>query len=225
MSAAGYPLAWPETWARTPHHKRKRSPFGDFSFARNRDEVLDELRRMRASRVLLSSNLPLRQDGLPYANGGNRNEARQDPGVAVHFTWRGKPYVIACDYYQRVEDNTRALSKSIEAMRAIERHGATQILERAVAGFTALPPGASGEPEEVRRPWWEVLGVPKLDGFEFEEIANDPNHEMRPPILRLAEMMFKSKVKEAHPDRGGSPEAMRDLNVAIREARSVLEGS
>jgi len=32
--------------------------------------------------------------------------------------------------YKRVEDNTRAIAKTIEAMRAIERHGASQLLER-----------------------------------------------------------------------------------------------
>jgi hypothetical protein len=222
MRPEAYPLAWPETWARTPGGRRKRASFGDFTFARNRDEVLRELRLLKASGVVLSTNLPLRQDGLPYASGPTR-EARDDPGVAVHFRWRGKPYVIACDTYTRVEDNARAIAKTIEAMRAIERHGASQLLERAVSGFTALPgAGESAHAPPPPKPWWEALGIPKMDGVEFQEVAEDEHHPMRVPLLKMAEALYKTKVVKAHPDRGGSSEQMWELNRAIREVRAVL---
>jgi hypothetical protein len=215
-----FPLSWPGTWARTPNHRRKSSRFGAIPFGRIRDELFAELQRLPAHRVTLSTNIPLRNDGLPYAN---RTES-DDPGAAVYFSWRGKPFVIACDSYMRTWENVRAVAKTIEAMRAIERHGATQLLERAVSGFSALPPGSGEAPgEPPRRPWWEVLGIPKMDGVGFGELADDPRHPMRMPMLKMAEAMFKVKVQEHHPDRGGSVEAMQELNIAIRQARTVLE--
>ena len=117
----------------------------------------------------------------------------------------------------------QAISKTIEAMRAIERHGASQLLERAVAGFSALPPGQDGAPApEPERPWWEVLGIPQFDGMPISEIASDSTHHMRIPMLKMAEAIFKTKVQEAHPDKGGSNEAMRKLNAAIASAREAL---
>lgn len=215
-----FPLSWPETWARTPGYRRKRSRFSNSNFGRIRDELLAELKRLGAQRIVLSTGIPLRNDGLPYAN---RSEG-DDPGAAVYFTWRGKPFVIACDSYMRTWENVRAVSKTIEAMRAIERHGATQLLERAVSGFSALPPGEGAAADEPPpKPWWEVLGIPKMDGVEFGELSDDPRHPMRMPMLKMAEAMFKVKVQEHHPDRGGSASMMRDLNRAIREARTVLE--
>ena len=215
-----FPLDWPSSWPRTPRYKRKESRFRANGFGQVRDELFDELRRLGAKRVTLSTGIPLRLDGLPYAG---RSEG-DDPGAAVYFTWRGKPFVIACDTYPRTWQNVRAMSKTIEAMRAIERHGATQLLERAVSGFSALPPGDGAAADEPPpRPWWEVLGIPKMDGVEFGALADDERHPMRTPMLKMAEAMFKVKVQEHHPDRGGSVEAMQELNIAIRQARTVLE--
>jgi hypothetical protein len=61
-----------------------------------------------------------------------------------------------------------------------------------------------------------------MDGVEFEEVGSDPHHPMRTPMLKMAEAIYKVKVVDAHPDKGGSNDAMADLNRAIREARAVL---
>lgn len=219
MTASPYPLDWPGGWPRTPWALRKASRFSSkLSFARVRDDMFAELERLGTSHVVLSSDIPITSYGLPRANAREPD----DPGVAVYFQWRGKPYVIACDQYELAWENMRAIGKSVEAMRAIERHGASQILERAVSGFTALP-GAGAEAEPPSAPWWETLGV-NLDGFGVtpQELANDPQHRMRKPVLELVELLWKQKVKTAHPDQGGSAEEMRDLNRAIADARQAL---
>ena len=59
---------------------------------------------------------------------------------------------MAIDRYHRVADNLAAIAATIEAMRAIERHGGAEILNRAFTGFTAI--------EDQSKPWHMVLGVP-----------------------------------------------------------------
>ena len=91
--AEAYPLHWPEGWKRTSYRIRSKFKTG-FGAARNL--LFAELDRMGASKVIVSTNIPLRNDGLPRANmrpdGG-------DTGVAVYFQRKGKPVVFACDKY------------------------------------------------------------------------------------------------------------------------------
>jgi hypothetical protein len=158
------------------------------TFAQARDALLAEVRRLGASQLVLSTNAPLNRDGLPRGDLGRL----KDPGVALYFTWRGAPRVLACDQYVRIEDNMRALELSIDAMRGLERWGASDMLNRAFTGFTALP-----APEQ----WWDVLDV-------------------RPDCsLEVAEMNYRARIVGAHPDLGGSHDLASKLNWAIAEAR------
>lgn len=215
-----YPLDWPEHWPRTRPIRRRMSRFSEkLSFQRIRDDLFHSLELLGASHVTLSTEIPLTITGLPMA----RHRQPDDPGAAVYFSWHGKPYVIACDQYALTWENMRAISKTLDAMRAIERHGASSILERAVSGFTALPPSSNEPAEPPRPPWWEVLGIDLLGlGTSGQDLANDPKHPMRAPVLHLVELLWRQKVKYAHPDRGGSVEAMATLNRAIADARAAL---
>lgn len=218
-----YPLQWPDGWPRTPDCDRGHSRFTS-TLARALRDTLAELERLGASNVVVSSNLPQRHDGKFYTSATTRVTEPNDSGVAAYFQWRGKPYVIACDNYLRVWENLRAVGKTIEAMRTIERHGATQLLERAVSGFSALPPGASTEEEEPSAPWWEVLGVAAIDGQDPVRIAGDPRHPLRGIVLKLAEGIYRQKIVDAHPDKpGGSADKTRELNLALEQARRTLQ--
>jgi len=55
---------------------------------------------------------------------------------------------MAIDRYSTVEGNLAAIAATLDAMRAIERHGATVILERTFADFMALPAPVAA------REWW-----------------------------------------------------------------------
>jgi len=46
---------------------------------------------------------------------------------------------MAIDIYDTVAGNLAAVAATLDAMRAIERHGGAQILKRAFQGFKALP--------------------------------------------------------------------------------------
>jgi hypothetical protein len=137
MTITASPLTWPVGWKRTPADQRREARFGkarqnhgnghyvgarSLTIAEATQRVLDELTRMGLVRddIVVSSNLKLRLDGLP------RSDQREpdDPGVAVY--WQepvGPPKVMAIDQYERVADNLAAIAATLDAMRAIERHG------------------------------------------------------------------------------------------------------
>jgi len=206
MSVSAYPLAWPEGWPRTPSsrqqdskHRFKRSgrtnPY--WTFAEARDELSNELDRMGARNVVLSSNYELRLDGLPRGNGARP----VDTGVAVYFTLKGVQKVMACDMHIRAEENMRSIALALDAMRALERHGGGIMMERAFEGFTALPaPGA-------KRSWREVLGI--KDGIAATRETVD--------------YAYRELAKKRHPDApGGSDDLMSELNAARDEALKAV---
>lgn len=192
MSEQAHPLSWPQGWPRT--QRRARSKF-DVSFARARDELMNELRLMGARYPVLSTNIPLRRDGLPYAN----QPEPADPGVAVYFMWQGKQMTFACDRWDRVRDNVRAVGKTIEALRGIERWGASDMMERAFSAFEALP----APDQAVTLTCWTVLDLEP--GASVEDV----------------DRAYRNKAKSAHPDRGGSREEWDQLRAAYDEARKV----
>ncbi len=152
MTIEAFPLAWPDGWERTTSYYRDEAPF-TVTMATARDEMLAEINllvgRYTDPLIILSTNVALRLDGLPYAN----QKSPEDPGVAVYFTYRKSQRVFACDKYKKVEHNVRAIGKTIGAMRGIERWGASDMLDRAFQGFEALP-----NPDTPRH-WRDVLGA------------------------------------------------------------------
>jgi len=154
MSIPAFPLAWPTGWRRTQSYNRTTARFrkagkqgGDGRWQPQRDitiseaieRVRDELRRMgiHDDDLVVSTNLELRLDGWPRSN----QREPTDPGVAVYWSDRhgAPPRCMAIDRYDRVADNLAAVAATLDAMRAIERHGGAEILERAFNGFAALP--------------------------------------------------------------------------------------
>lgn len=183
----GYPLFWPEGWPRTHYGRRVPSNY-KVSFIKARDDLLRELSIAGARHVIVSTNIPLRRDGLPLA--GQR--APEDPGVAVYWTDRkGAARVIACDVWQTVRENLRAVGLAYASIRQIERSGSTELLERAFAGFARLPAAPD---------CWSILGVSR--GATREQIA----------------LRFRDLAAEHHPDRGGDPERFKRLSEAYHQA-------
>lgn len=194
QSAESFPLYWPDGWPRIKGH-RDRAAY-KVGFQQARVELERGLDIMRARYVVLSTNVPLRLDGLPYA--GSAEKHYQDPGVAVYFSWKDEPWVIACDCWDRVKDNVRAIGLTVDAMRQIERSGATELLKRAFSGFKALP--AQGETGDHRM-WWDVIGCQPKDPID------------------VIKARYRLRAAEVHPDRcGGETAAMVELNNAMEQA-------
>ncbi|WP_270374935.1 J domain-containing protein [Marinicauda sp. Alg238-R41] len=189
-----YPLHWPPGRPRTKRQHRSRF---DVTFARARDEMLEQVRLLGARLPVLSTNVILRRDGLPYAN----QPEPDDTGVAVYFEHAGKQMCFSCDRWDRVRDNIRAIGRTIEAMRGIERWGTGDMVAAAFSGFQAMPP-PSGPAVAAPPPWYEVLGV-------------DPRAS-----LADCRAAYRAKTKTAHPDTPtGSPDAFARLQEAWERAQ------
>ena len=202
-----FPLNWPEGWPSTPSSRRvynyqlKRA-----SLDSAREHLYDQLRLLGAGQVVLSTNIPLRNDGQFYAT---MKPVDGEVGVAVYFQLRGKPMAMARDSFETIAQNLRSLGLAIEHLRGLDRHGGAQMLERAFAGFSALPPPQSSGPTlEVN---WRDLFAPLPEGLT------------NPELLTLVEHRYRSKAKTAHADAGGSDATMITLNLAIAQARKELQ--
>lgn len=204
MSIKAYPLHWPDGWPRTQRRKQfapyKTAFFDAFEDARR------ELKLFKAFGVVISTDVPLRRDGLPYADG---DAGARDPGVAVYFTRGKEQYVFACDLYDRVRFNMRALGLAFGGLRAVERAGITQVIDRAMGGFAQLGSGAPSA--DVLRPWREVLNLDGLAGPDFA-------------VRAAIEASYKSLSRDRHPDAGGSETAMVELNLARERALREVTG-
>jgi len=135
--AEAYPLAWPEGWLRTAPFKRSPNSRFNTTFDRARSELMNELRLLGAKNVVISSWLPLRRDGMPYADQARRSLT--DPGVAVYFTFKGKQMVMARDAYTNVHDNLRSIGLGIAHLRGLERHGERRLRGRGRRGTLGDP--------------------------------------------------------------------------------------
>lgn len=151
VAVDAFPLQWPAGWDRVSPYRRERGAFKT-SFAKARDELMAEIGKMGGRLPVLSSNMTLRRDGLPYA----QQSRIEDPGIAVYFERKGKPMCFACDRYTTVEANTQAIRLTIAALRGIDRWGASDMMERAFTGFAQLA-GPSGD-------WREVLDADDPEG-------------------------------------------------------------
>lgn len=189
-SVVAYPLQWPIGWKRTSSPTQAR--FGLHSIAQARDEVSRQVEMLGGRYITISSNLRIRNDGLPYSN----QRRPEDCGIAVYFQLRGKPVVLACDAWSDPAHNLWAIAKHIEALRGQERWGVGSV-EQAFTGYTALP-----APDN--KVWWEVLGVEKTSNYE------------------AVKRCFRALALKHHPDKGGDRENWNEIQSAYSEAVSVL---
>ncbi len=195
-SIEAYPPSWPDAWKRTPPEQIRRNwSFWRGPLGKHRDSLESEVRKLGGINLIISTNMPVRKDGGIVV--GSREPG--DAGVAAYFRYQDKPMCFACDQFETVRENIRAIALTIESIRAIERYGASDMMERAFRGFTALPE-KSGE-------WWrDVLGFAK----DAKVSADDVEREFR----RLAHV--------AHPDKGGNAETWNQLVLARENARKDL---
>lgn len=207
MGHSAFPLEWPAGKTQRESWNRKTSRFRDLGFGKTRDDLIQACKRLGCEDVTFSTMVPLKRDGLPYANMAQPS----NPGVALYFDLPGEwdpkkgrtsknHYALSCDQYRKVEENMRALVHTLDAMGAIRRHGSSDLLEQAMSGFAALP--------EARRPdWRQALELAGL-AVTFDD----------------AKAAYRRLALEHHPDRGGDPARMEMLNLALADAEHELGG-
>ena len=99
-----------------------------------------------------------------------------------------------------MRENVRAIGLTVEALRAIQRSGASELLERAYTGFARLPQSTGP------RPWWEVLGIERQAS---RHAINQRFHEL---------------ARTGHPDRGGDTARFAEITQAYHQAVGATAG-
>lgn len=198
----GYPLKWVQGRPRTRDRDRKSALWRyeglpiTLNVARWRlnnqtGMMTSHGQDWRVTDMVLSTNIRFTASG-----GRDRNVSRrdpEDPGVAFYFSLDGQPHALACDRWDTVQDNIAAIAAHIEALRGQERWGVAD-LKQAFAGHVALP-----APEQ----WWQILDLA-------------PN--ATPAEIDAA---WRTKMRHAHPDHGGSDHAAARLNRARDEGKNA----
>jgi hypothetical protein len=184
------PLAWPVGYKRTKDSNRKWSKFNQTP-EKAQKFLREEISRLGATGMIVSTNIPVRRDGYFYSDMAVNQI--DDPGVAVYFRYNGKDLSMCADSYLTVTENLYAIAKSVEAIRAMERWGVSEFMERAFTGFKALP-------EEINLDCWKVLDIDRTKNVD------------------LIRRMYKKKAFDFHPDRGGSTEKFSQLQSALEQA-------
>lgn len=150
-------------------------------------------------------------------DGGVRADARpSSPAVVVAFESQHGPLLYRSDLYGDVawgarnaqpwQHNVRAVALTLEALRAVDRYGATARAEQ-YQGFKALPPGTG------------VIATAMTTDEARElllSLMSDP--ESARHQLPLDQLLRRAKAK-AHPDRNGGE---RSLWNKVDEAEQVL---
>lgn len=203
---ARYPLQWPSGWIRTPPENRQKAAFASrqpdragvvqtqrITLNRALLRLQGEADLLGASNPVLSTNVVLRLDGQP--RGGQAQPT--DPGVALYFQLDGEDRCLACDKWNRVEDNVAALAAHIGALRGVDRWG-VGTMAQAFRGYAALPPPAED--------WRAVLGLPAGETTKAE-----------------IDTAYRALARKHHPDFGGDSVLMARINRARAIALAVLE--
>jgi DnaJ-like protein len=139
-SSLQWPLQWP---IGRPRIQQGRSSRFKTDFLSAVQLLRTEARRLGADHLVISSNMELRPNGLPYMD---RREP-EDEGVAVYFIYKEQPMCFACDMWDKVGDNIYAIARTMKALRGIERWGAGEMFRQAFTAFTA--PSMPKSPHEI----------------------------------------------------------------------------
>lgn len=124
---------------------------------------------------------------VPLNRASSRTLSQVERAVTVVYQKAGREIVLSLDTQPRPVDNLRALYLCLDAMRLIDARGLGDTAQSAYLQLAA--------PATERDPY-EVLGLrPGAD----------------PVLIKAA---YAAKAKQAHPDAGGSDEAMAERNSA-----------
>lgn len=116
-----------------------------------------------------------------------RRADRRTDEASVSFVLRGQSVSVACSSQSSYRDNLRCVFYAIESLRMNEVRGIADTMREAYLQLAA--------PARARDPY-EVLGI-------------------RPDALReIVDAAYRALAKSAHPDAGGSEDAMKELNDA-----------
>lgn len=193
------------TWLR-PDSARIYSQF-DSPWSKTQAQLAREIEHLGGSDVVIEVDVPergIRNDGMLRADA-----KAATPAVVVAFESKHGPMLYRSDryvgrYYDQGPDwqqNVRAVTLTLEALRAVDRYGATETGQQ-YAGFKALPAGRAMPASHMTRD-------------QAAEIIRGHGPVDSPSL----EASWKAARAATHPDRNGGEQAAWDR---VEEAASVL---
>ena len=187
---------WPGT--PTPAWDRKVAPFKT-TYERTKAHLERELAHLGARDVLLEADCDesqVRLDGLLRSSAKLRG-----PGVVITCTVNGDVYRYPCDRFKHWDDNVRAISLTLERLRAVDRYGVTLNKEQ-YSGFKALP-------GSVKVPDSRAAAIAILS--KMSNVFVPPNATRETLVIA-----FRSARGRTHPDRGGDVREWHAVESAAR---------
>lgn len=191
------------TWLRPDHNTREFTPF-DSTWSKTLTLLEREVVALAGKDLVLGVDIAeqdLRLDGTLRA------KARAaSPAVEVAFTSKHGAMLYRCDryrsrYYNQGPDwqqNVRAIAKTLECLRAVDRYGAADSGEqyrgyRQIAA-TASSPSISTVPVDARARLRDIAGV----------------------LAATDTSLIRAARRAAHPDTGGSAELWHEVDELVR---------
>ncbi len=171
------------------------------TWARIEAEVKTELQRWGAKAYSLSSGIAA-PEGMKQVrpNTAKINQTPEEATVTLVVEWpdwkKRPPLTIRYNKQARAVDNAAAIILTLHELRMHETRGIDDVMRQA---YMQLPAG--GE-TKIKRDPYEVLGVTKATPLEVVDAA------------------YRVLAKSAHPDAGGSDEAMAELNEAYEVVKA-----
>lgn len=194
--------------------KSRRSAFGS-SWSSTESLLLAEVGRLNGRDLVLEVDVPeraIRIDGGLYAN------ARpSSPGVRIAFESKHGPLTYGTDEFTSWQDNVRAIAKSLEALRMVDRYGVSRRGEqytgwKAIGAGRAMP--SSEEPTMDAELAWSTLGsyTAPGDSRTISELRSTATNDELRAMHRRARARW-------HTDRPDGDRKMWDL---VEQAADVL---
>jgi hypothetical protein len=210
------------TWLR-PASQRTRSRFTT-TWSDTLRELNREINHLGGRNVVFEIDVQehhIRNDGMLRA------DARPaDPAVVVAFESKHGPLLYRSDQYARLaygskaqhpwQDNVRAITLTLQALRAVDRYGATETGQQ-YTGFKALPAGQAMPASHMTRTAAAELLERVAIGDEGASRERQINRILEDSTQ--AREVWREARKVAHPDRRGGDHSVWDQ---VEQAARVL---
>lgn len=212
-----------EGWPEEVTLNRRRAPF-KATFSRTCDELDLELLKLGVRRLVIEIALPqnkIRRDGMPY------HDARPaHPGVILSFeSPRVGPLRYPCDTFSTWQDNIRAIARTLNAQRMIDRYGVTRRNEQ-YTGWSRLPPPSTDAQANGFGSHRDAAAYLAESGIhEFRGYTQEHQHELiddlcaNPAVLQK---VYRAACVKWHPDHNGGDDLRFKM---IQAARRMLEAA
>ena len=189
----------------------KKSMFKS-TYAQSLEDLEHELKHLGATQITIQAGYPrekIRNDGWPFSSATPTH-----PACIVQFTDRKRRQLAFRGVqYAKFADNIRAIAKTLEALRAVDRYGVVE--GEQYTGFKQLgePPKSNTSSGAMSRQSAAAWIAARL-GMEQAYIYNaQPAH---------VEDICGGLKRKFHPDvNGGKDEDFKTLMVALRSLREA----